>query len=142
MLQPHKGYVSEWDRSTTGIPGYDAVPQPRRCNPTSPMPAWWDVDKSDIWSAGAAGAKRAAVDSRAARNDGAEVAAAGQVSPAAQSSGRAALASDDPTPNGLYVLANESWDIVKDLVPGRRLDSAPVKGRSPAERETKRPRLK
>jgi hypothetical protein len=135
MLQPHRGYVSEWDLSTACIPGYDAVPQPRRCDPSGPMPVWWDLDMSSIWSAGTAGVKRAADDAPPAADDGGKV-TPGESSQAAKSSGPAALAGDDPKPNALLILANGSWDVTKDQVPAR----IPVKARTPAERETKRAR--
>jgi hypothetical protein len=136
MLQPHKGYVTDWERSTAGIPGYDAVPQPRRCNPRGPMPAWWDVERSGLWFEGVGGTKRAAVDPPPATKEEGGATAVGRASPAVESSNR-----DESTANALVELSHCSWDIMKDLVPERKQDTAPAHVRESAERETKRPRF-
>lgn len=148
MIQPHRGYIQEWARSTEGLPGYGTIPQPRRCDPNGPMPAWWDAGAAHIWSEAAADhvaqrTKRSAPSSPQVEDSGAETAVVKeQISHAAASKSSAILASDSGKPNNLSMFADAVWDLEKDQAPPLQKEYPAPKTRDRSERRSKRTRAR
>jgi len=148
LLQPHKGFVEDWLRSITGIPGLDTIPEPRRCDPSGSIPSWWDVSAANLWPEAALGqlaeqnmhnASDAAPDEQSKE----ELAAVQEKSaPQAGPESRAVSAIDVRKPNDMIAQSRTMWELEKDKAPPVTKDFPVSKVRESSERGAKRSRAR